>query len=334
MVCCKYYEEYVNYEVWVIFYVDLMMLLLVFFVVMYVIFLINEGKYWVMVDVLIIVFGGVLCIINLVQVGNQQVQGGGWDSLLVIKLGIRIGLFVLVLFNDFMLLLVMVLQMCMLVLVYNQEQFKCVECQFNGIVDCFIVMLVLLIECGMIIVCCIELWIEVEINSDILFIIGLVMLDVYVCDMLFSLVKVLYDVFNGVCVEGYIDNVLIVIVLFLFNWEFLVVCVVSVVYLFVDQGLQFLWLVMVGYGQFCLCEDNVSVEGCNCNCWVMVIILVDIFQGVDLIGLQFIVDIECVVLVIVVVFFCFIVFFIVLVQLLLVLVGSCVGVVVFFVMKE
>lgn len=338
MVCCKYYEEYVNYEVWVIFYVDLMMLLFVFFVVMYVIFLVNEGKYWIMVDVFIDVFGGVLCIINLVQVGNKQVQGGGWDSLLVIKFGIKIGLFVLVFLYDLMLLLLMVLQMCMLVLVYNQEQIVCVECQFNSIVDCFIVVLVLLIDRGMISVCCIELWIEVEINSDILFFIGLVVLDVYVWQILVSLVEVLCDVFNSVCVEGYIDNVLIVIVIFLLNWEFLVGCVVSVVYLFVDQGVQLLWLVMVGYGQFCLCEENDSVQGCNCNCWVMVIILVDMLYLVDLFGqcLNVVIGvidsivIEQVVVILVSVF----IFFIVLVKLLLVLVGSCVGVVVFLVMKE
>ncbi|KAG0958945.1 hypothetical protein G6F31_012145 [Rhizopus arrhizus] len=67
-----------------------MTLLLAFFVVMYAISSVNEGKYRIMADALTDAFGGAPRTINPVQVGNKQVQGGGWDSPSVIKSGTKI----------------------------------------------------------------------------------------------------------------------------------------------------------------------------------------------------------------------------------------------------
>ncbi|WP_325167021.1 flagellar motor protein MotB, partial [Stenotrophomonas sp. S39] len=87
----KHHEEHANHEAWAIPYADLMTLLLAFFVVMYAISSVNEGKYRIMADALTDAFGGAPRTINPVQVGNKQVQGGGWDSPSVIKSGTRIG---------------------------------------------------------------------------------------------------------------------------------------------------------------------------------------------------------------------------------------------------
>ena len=76
----KHHEEHANHEAWAIPYADLMTLLLAFFVVMYAISSVNEGKYRIMADALTDAFGGAPRTINPVQVGNKQVQGGGWDS--------------------------------------------------------------------------------------------------------------------------------------------------------------------------------------------------------------------------------------------------------------
>lgn len=48
----KHHEEHANHEAWAIPYADLMTLLLAFFVVMYAISSLNEGKYRVMADAL------------------------------------------------------------------------------------------------------------------------------------------------------------------------------------------------------------------------------------------------------------------------------------------
>ena len=52
----KKHEEHANHEAWAIPYADLMTLLLAFFVVMYAISTVNEGKYRVMADALTAVF--------------------------------------------------------------------------------------------------------------------------------------------------------------------------------------------------------------------------------------------------------------------------------------
>ena len=53
-----HHEDHVNHEAWAIPYGDLLTLLLAFFVVMYAISSINEGKYRVLSDALSSAFGG------------------------------------------------------------------------------------------------------------------------------------------------------------------------------------------------------------------------------------------------------------------------------------
>jgi Flagellar motor protein len=76
----KKHEEHVNHEAWAIPYADLLTLLLAFFVVMYAVSSLNEGKYRVMADALTTAFGGMPRTISQVQVGNQQVQGAANDT--------------------------------------------------------------------------------------------------------------------------------------------------------------------------------------------------------------------------------------------------------------
>ena len=52
------HEEHLNHEAWAIPYGDLITLLLAFFVVMYAVSSVNEGKYRVMADALSSAFGG------------------------------------------------------------------------------------------------------------------------------------------------------------------------------------------------------------------------------------------------------------------------------------
>ncbi len=282
----KHHEEHANHEAWAIPYADLMTLLLAFFVVMYAISSLNEGKYRVMADALTTAFGGAPRTINPVQVGNQQVQGGGWDSPSVIKAGNRVGPSAPSPSNDPTLLPAMASQMRMPVSVRNQEQLQRAERQLDTIADKLTATLAPLIERGMITVRRTELWIEVEINSDILFPTGSATLDVHARDTLSTLAQVLRDAPNGVRVEGHTDNVPIATSLFPSNWELSAGRAASVVHLFADQGLQPARLAMVGYGQFRPREDNATAEGRNRNRRVMVIILADTTRGADPIGPQ------------------------------------------------
>src|SRR5690606_22382503 len=68
----RHREEHVNHEAWAIPYADLMTLLLAFFVVMYAISSVNEGKYRVLADSLTSAFTGTPRTLDPFQVGDVR----------------------------------------------------------------------------------------------------------------------------------------------------------------------------------------------------------------------------------------------------------------------
>src|SRR6516165_386732 len=66
------HEEHGNHEAWAIPYGDLLTLLLAFFVVMYAISSVNEGKYRVLSDALNVAFGGEPKAIAPIQIGSAE----------------------------------------------------------------------------------------------------------------------------------------------------------------------------------------------------------------------------------------------------------------------
>jgi chemotaxis protein MotB len=72
----KRHEEHMNHEAWAIPYGDLVTLLLAFFVVMYAISSLNEGKYRVLSDSLFAAFRGTPRTMQPIQVGEKQVGSG------------------------------------------------------------------------------------------------------------------------------------------------------------------------------------------------------------------------------------------------------------------
>ena len=75
------HEEHANHEAWAIPYGDLITLLLAFFVVMYAVSSVNEGKYRVLADSLSSAFGGPPRTLKPVQVGNKPEKGTQNESL-------------------------------------------------------------------------------------------------------------------------------------------------------------------------------------------------------------------------------------------------------------
>src|SRR3546814_18082993 len=69
------HEEHVNHEAWAIPYGDLVTLLLAFFVVMYSISSVNEGKYRVLSQSMVAAFNGKPKSMTPIQVGEQPVNG-------------------------------------------------------------------------------------------------------------------------------------------------------------------------------------------------------------------------------------------------------------------
>ena len=226
------HEEHANHEAWAIPYADLMTLLLAFFVVMYAISSLNEGKYRVMADALTTAFGGAPRTITQVQVGNVQLQGGGHDSPSVIRTPSMAGGAM----ADPTRLPSMASQMSQPVSLRDREQLQRAERQLSRIADRLNLSLAPLVDKGVINVRRTELWIEVEINSDILFPPGSATLDASARQTLGTLADVLQDVPNGVRVEGHTDNLPIESWLYPSNWELSSARASRVARLLIDQG--------------------------------------------------------------------------------------------------
>jgi len=81
------HEEHVNAEAWAIPYADLMTLLLAFFVVMYALSTVNEGKYRAMADAMSTAFGGTPRAVSPIQPGEHPVrsQSGGRPTPIKLK---------------------------------------------------------------------------------------------------------------------------------------------------------------------------------------------------------------------------------------------------------
>nr|WP_295935747.1 flagellar motor protein MotD [uncultured Xanthomonas sp.] len=261
------HDEHANHEAWAIPYADLMTLLLAFFVVMYALSTINEAKYRVMADAMSAAFGGTPTTLRPVQVGDHALQGQGGERPTPIKSSPALtlpdpnrlpsgnaqrG-------DD----------------LRDAQQLRRAQRQLDSIADRLGAALAPLIQKKLITVRRAGLWIEVEINSDILFGSGSAALDQSARATLSELAQVLSGVPNGVRVEGYTDNTPIATVQFPSNWELSAARAASVVHLFADQGLQPSRLSMIGYGQFRPRASNDTPAGRNANRRVVLVILAD-----------------------------------------------------------
>ncbi|AKC88072.1 flagellar motor protein MotD [Pseudoxanthomonas suwonensis] len=269
------HEEHTNHEAWAIPYADLMTLLLAFFVVMYAISTLNEGKYRVMADALTAAFGGAPRTINPVQVGNHQQQGADFDRPSPLKTGARQGPSAPSPAPNPTLLpaLASHLRTGQPMDVTNRDAVQRARRQLGGIADQIEGALASLVEARLITIKRSDLWLEVEINSDILFGTGSAALDVSARQVLARLAAVLHDTPNPVRVEGYTDNQPISTAQFPSNWELSAARAASVVHLFAAEGVAEQRLAMVGYGEFRPRADNATLEGRNRNRRVVLIVL-------------------------------------------------------------
>uniref|UniRef100_UPI00070FEDB8 flagellar motor protein MotD n=1 Tax=Xanthomonas citri TaxID=346 RepID=UPI00070FEDB8 len=269
----KHHEEHGNHEAWAIPYADLMTLLLAFFVVMYAISSLNEGKYKVMAQALTSAFGGSSNKASPVQLGKTQSLGADYDRPSVIKAGAPMAAS-----NgptDPTLLPSMAAQMRMPVSLRNQAQLARAQRQMDAVEQQLSKTLAPLIDKQLITIRRNDLWIEVEINSDILFGTGSATLAGRARGTLSTLAAVLREAPNGVRVEGYTDNQPIATAQFPSNWELSAARAASVVHLFADDGIAPQRLAMVGYGEFRARADNSTEAGRNANRRVVLIILAD-----------------------------------------------------------
>jgi chemotaxis protein MotB len=267
----KKHEEHVNAEAWAIPYGDLVTLLFALFTVMYAMSSVNEGKFRVLSDSMIAAFHGAPKSMQPINIGSKQ-PGKGGDKPLVgvsptalmkFKSQTTIG-------GDLS--------------PRDPEAGKGfghedlpgalirMERQVQNAMQA-------LIDAKLVTVRRENMWLEIEINTDILFPSGDGAFAAQAEPVLDKLAEVLKPFPNPIRVEGHTDNKPIRTAAFPSNWELSAARAASVVHQFMKQGIDPLRLEIVGFGEFHPRQPNASPEGRNANRRVAILVLEQVSPG-------------------------------------------------------
>jgi chemotaxis protein MotB len=255
------HEDHANHEAWAIPYGDLITLLLAFFVVMYAMSSVNEGKYRVLSDSLVAAFNGAPKTLEPIQVGEKQLGTGADLSINLVRQPViesqprrsiaPIGLAQTPMPSD------PAGQREELAGVANE-----VEQSMSDLIDRE---LVTVRRHGK--------WVEVEIKTDILFPSGVATLSPAAEQVLQQLAETLKPFPNAIRVEGHTDNRPISTSAFPSNWELSAARAASVVHLFTRAGMDPARLAVIGLGENRPAQSNATAEGRNANRRVLLVIL-------------------------------------------------------------
>jgi len=263
------HEEHVNHEAWAIPYGDLVTLLLAFFVVMYAISSVNEGKYRVMSDSLVAAFRGTPMTMQPVQVGEKQVGSGADIEMTIVQQATLQGQ------PRSMLEPVRIKTNDASSTHYASELQQSAEAreQLEAVANEVEQAMAGMVEQNLLVVRRHGLWVEVEIRTDILFGSGVATLSPAAVDVLKQLAATLKPFPNPIRVEGHTDNRPISTRDFPSNWELSSARAASVVHLLSQTGVDPSRLAVIGLGEFRPAQSNATPEGRNANRRVLMVIL-------------------------------------------------------------
>ncbi|TZF88411.1 flagellar motor protein MotD [Cognatilysobacter lacus] len=261
------HEEHMNHEAWAIPYGDLVTLLLAFFVVMYAVSSVNAGKYRAVADSLSTAFGGAPRSVTAVQLGH--VQQGSADlrvpSLAMARAaapGRALPLQAPRLRADLA-----------DTPAARAARAHAVHQQLQGIGDRIGDALSGLVQQKLVRLRQGSDYLEVEIQSDLLFPSGSASPSALAVDTVQKLASVLRDAPNAIRVEGYTDDQPIASPSFPSNWELSAARAASVLHVMLQAGVAPSRLSMTGYGEFQPVAANDTPQGRNANRRVMLVIL-------------------------------------------------------------
>ena len=267
----KKHEEHVNAEAWAIPYGDLVTLLFALFTVMYAMSSVNEGKFRVLSDSMIAAFNGAPKSMRPVNIGEKEPGKGGEKPLegitptALIKINQKTT-------SDGQLTPRDPIQTESLTstdlpgaLIRMQRQ---VQDAMQSLIDAKLVT-----------VRRENMWLEIEINADILFPSGAGEFAPSAETVLDKLADVLKPFPNPIRVEGHTDDRPIKTAAFPSNWELSAARAASVVHQFMRQGIDPLRLEIVGFGEFHPRQTNATMEGRNSNRRVVVLVLEQVSPG-------------------------------------------------------
>lgn len=251
----KKHEEHVNTEAWAIPYGDLVTLLFALFTVMYAMSSVNEGKFRVLSDSLVAAFRGAPRTTEPINIGRRQSGKGGSKPLTGIT---PTELMKLAAHQPPAVSPVGVAPIPGVLLRLEHQ----VQDAMKSLIDAKLVTVHRK-----------SLWLEVEINTDILFPSGSDSFSPAALPVLNKLADVLKPFPNPIRVEGHTDDRPIHTAAFPSNWELSAGRAASVVHEFTRDGIDPMRLEIVGLGQYHPVESNATAAGRNANRRVAILIL-------------------------------------------------------------
>ncbi|HXS87838.1 MAG TPA: flagellar motor protein MotD [Steroidobacteraceae bacterium] len=255
------HEEHANHEAWAIPYGDLITLLLAFFVVMYAMSSVNEGKYRVLSDSLVAAFNGAPKTLEPIQVGEKQMGPGA-------ELAINIARQPMIESQSRR----SIAPIAMAQLPMPPDPAGQSE-ELAGVANEVEQSMSDLIDRELVTVRRHGKWVEVEIKTDILFPSGVATLSPAAEQVLQQLAETLKPFPNAIRVEGHTDNRPISTSAFPSNWELSAARAASVVHLFTRAGMDPARLAVIGLGENRPAQSNATAEGRNANRRVLLVIL-------------------------------------------------------------
>ena len=256
----KQHEEHLNHEAWAIPYADLMTLLLAFFVVMYAVSVVNEGKFRVMSESMTEAFNGGSQVIAPPP-SDKQAPQAAWPSLLqpastfdapLAPLRAPVPLH----------------RTAAPPAVRNSGRPSTLE----RIEDQVRQALQPLIDKQLVVLRRTPDRLEIEIRTDILFPSGVARLSPSAGQVLSQLAAILAPFANPLRVEGFTDDVPISTPLYPSNWELSAARAASVARLFAGHGVRPDRLGILGWGDVRPLASNATAAGRNQNRRVLVVV--------------------------------------------------------------
>ena len=260
----KKHEEHENHERWLVSYADFITLLFAFFVVMYAVSSVNEGKYRVLSDSLVAAFRSPTKSIMPIQVGNivkspsgtavelppmaqnrtieptrRTPRSGGPQQ---VEAG-------------------------------NPGKADAAQATLHKVANDLARAFQALIAEELVSIREGQLWLEVEIRSAVLFDSGSAQIKDRALPVVDQVVDILAGVPNSVRVEGYTDDVPISNGQYRSNWDLSAARAGSMVHRLLEQGIDPLRLSLAGYGEYRPIADNATADGRSRNRRVVLVVL-------------------------------------------------------------
>jgi chemotaxis protein MotB len=266
-----HHEEHSNHEAWAIPYGDLVTLLLAFFVVMYSISSVNEGKYRVVSNSLSQAFGGSGRHVVAVPMAEVALQGTRLQAPAIIGSQLPRGLLAERLAQQ--------LPEAERQRWLDQQahesaaEFERTQKALSELAGEIEQALDRLILEDIVSVYRRGDWLEVEIKSDMLFASGSAQPRPEAIAAVTRVAEVLRDAPNMIRVEGHTDDRPIATLAYPSNWELSAARAASIARVLIERGLAPGRLTVVGYGEHQPIADNLSESGRDANRRVVLVIL-------------------------------------------------------------